>query len=196
MRLLRRRRTPGPTPKRLLGLDASLNSTGYAFFTDGGELVTDRIRSADKKGSARLHHNLTQLQALLNRVKPDVIVLEGYAMGGKGLVFQIGEWGGLIRLEAWKRGIDVLTIAPNTLKYAATASGAAKKPQMAAACVELFDTTITQDDEADAFLLLKAGEAYLYKVGPKDFVHRVLNPANPKKPGYSTEPGARVAVCT
>jgi Holliday junction resolvasome RuvABC endonuclease subunit len=190
----RRSRPPQPRPK-LLGLDASLNSTGYAFLDAAGQLVTDRITPGSKKGSARLHHNHVQLCKLLDNVRPDKIILEGYAMGGVGLTFQIGEWGGLVRLEAWRRGIDVIVITPTTLKYAATSSGAAKKPQMLKACEDLFGQRITQHDEADAYLLLRAGEAYLYKTGPKDFVHRVLNPKNPKKPGYSIEPGARLAVC-
>ncbi len=192
--IIRRRNPKAGEPKRLLGLDASLNSTGYAFYNDYGDLVTDRINPGSKKGAARLHHNVTQLQTLLNRVQPAVIILEGYAMGAKGLVYQIGEWGGLVRLEAWRRGIDVIVVAPNTLKYAATGSGAAKKPEMVAACQELFGERIDQHDEADAFLLLKTGYAYLYYIGPKDFVHRVLNPQNPKKPGYSREKGARLVV--
>lgn len=194
MPILRRPRPNAPAPKRLLGLDASLNSTGYAFYNDYGDLVTDRITPGSKKGSARLHHNLTQLQAILNRVKPSIVILEGYAMGGKGLVFQIGEWGGIVRLEAWRRGIDVIVVTPNTLKYAATGNGSAKKPEMVQACQELFGQQIDQDDEADAFLLLKTGEARLYRTGPKDFVQRVLNPKDSKKPGYTREPGARLAV--
>jgi Holliday junction resolvasome RuvABC endonuclease subunit len=113
-------------------------------------------------------------------------------MGGKGLTYQIGEWGGILRLEAWRRGIQVITVTPSTLKYAATGSGAGKgKEPMVKACLDLFDEVIPQDDEADAFLLARLGEAYLHHVGPKVFVDRVLEKAGNTKPGISVEPGMR-----
>lgn len=186
------RAVPAQRRDRLLGVDASLNSTGYAFEDRQGVPVTDRITPGTKRGSARLHHNLMQLSRLLDNATPQVMVLEGYAMSAKSnSVFQIGEWGGLIRLEAWRRGIKVITVTPNTLKYAATGSGAAKKPQMIAAIMELFGLSITQDDEADAFLLYKFGEAFLYHTGPKAFVERVLEKANNTKSGIDSEMGMR-----
>lgn len=186
----RLRRARNSEPTRVMGLDASLNSTGYAYRKAGtGEVVTGHINPGKKRGSNRLWHNLVQLQKILDDAQPEVIYLEGYATRAKGLVFQMGEWGGILRLEAWRRSIKVVTIAPSTLKYMATGSGNAKKPDMMAACEELFSMAIRQDDEADAFLLMRAGEALLSHYGPESFVNRVLEKDRQVKSGISAEPG-------
>lgn len=189
-----RRRSRNVKVRRLIGIDASLRSTGYAFIDSKGVPVTDRITPGTKKGSARLWHNLLNLQRILDNAQPEVLVIEGYAMGAKGHVFQIGEWGGTIRLEAYRRGIEVITVTPGTLKYVATGSGAASKEQMMQACEDLFGTTIKQDDEADAFLLYCFGQALLYNKGPKSFVDRVLEKNAASKSGIDREVGSRVIV--
>lgn len=186
------RRSRPATAVKLMGLDASLNGTGMAHPAGtGAGVVTHRVNPGTKRGSSRLWHNLKKLQERLEEAQPGVVFLEGYAMNAKGNVFQLGEWGGILRLELWRRKIDVYTVTPGTLKYAATGSGAAKKPEMVQACADLFNYHPSSHDEADAYLLYQYGRAYLYKQGPQEFVHRVHNPRDPRKPGVSFEQGMR-----
>lgn len=189
---MRVKRTSRRAP-RIIGIDASLNSTGYAY-RHNGEVVTGLIKSADKRGSARIWHNLVNLRRLLDEAQPKVIYLEGYAMQGKGRSFDIAEWGGVIKMEAWRRGIDVVTVTPSTLKLVATGSGAAKKPQMAQALEETMGLAITQDDKVDAAWLLFLGEAHLGMSVPKVLKDRILTRLQTSKPGISEQKGAAIKV--
>lgn len=109
-----------------------------------------------------------QLQTLLAEVKPDIVIYEGYAMGGKGRVFHIGELGGVFALTLYEAGVTVQIVPPTTLKMAITGAGAAgkqyrgtKNPNKAAmrdALQARYGVNLAQDDEADAYALLMLGE--------------------------------------
>ena len=71
-------------------------------------------------------------QWVLSLLKPnDTIQLEGYAMGvTKGVVFNIGELTGILKLRLWENGYVVESIAPTANKKAATGKGNANKDAM------------------------------------------------------------------
>ena len=67
--------------------------------------------------------------SLLN--KNDTIKLEGYAMGiTKGLVFNIGELTGILKLRLWENNYNIESIAPSANKRFATGKGNANKDIM------------------------------------------------------------------
>lgn len=61
---------------------------------------------------------------------PDVVAIEGYAMGAKGLVFNIAENTGLLKHKLWRLGYKFLTPAPSAVKKMATGKGNANKEKM------------------------------------------------------------------
>ena len=159
----------------VLGLDLSLTSTGYAYrvppnHASGQEIVTGRILSKHLRGPERLWFLEGQLVDILTFGDPFTLaVIEGYAMGfgGKnpGRVFDIGEWGGVARLCLFEHGVPIVIVSPSSLKMFATGNGGAaiKKPQVIAAIKEVWNYQVDQDDEADAFVAMMLGEAYLNK---------------------------------
>jgi len=64
------------------------------------------------------------------------VFMEGYAMGAKGQVFQIGENTGLLKHKLWRIGLPVTLIAPTVVKKQATGKGNAKKEGMYEAFVK------------------------------------------------------------
>ena len=60
----------------------------------------------------------------------DFVVLEGYAMGAKGLVFHIGENTGLLKHQLYRFQKPFVTVAPTSIKKFATGKGNSKKEQM------------------------------------------------------------------
>lgn len=189
--IVRRRRGAEKPRTVILGLDASLNSTGYAYRADG-KIVTGRIRPGEKRGSSRLWHNLQQLERILDQVTPDVMVIEGYAMGIKGgRVFHIGEWGGVARLAAWRRGIKVVTVTPSSLKQIVSGSGSPGKTKLQQAVTRMYSVTTTQDDELDALGLLAVGEALEDARGCPLLNGRLQKVLASTKPGIDSEPGMR-----
>ncbi len=168
----------------VIGLDLSLNSSGYAYRSDEvGRLptiTTGRIKPGKRRGMERLHFNRQKLGETVadaeRRLDPEHVrpmpitlaVIEGYAMGygGKGTpgrVFNIGEWGGVARLFLYDQDIPMLIVSPSSLKIFATGNGHAEKPEIVQAITELWGYDVPQDDEADAFVLMMLGEAYLSK---------------------------------
>jgi Holliday junction resolvasome RuvABC endonuclease subunit len=160
---------------RVLGIDASLSSTGYAYRYRGA-VVTGSIPTKKMSGMARLEHVRSMLEQIADRCQPTFIVLEDYAKGkgGLGRTFDIGELGGIIKHYFFLRGIDVMLVSPTTLKMAITGRGNADaaqavagrktkvkdktKPEMRAALRNTFGIVTDQGDEADAAGLMLLGE--------------------------------------
>ena len=144
----------------ILGIDASLTSTGFAY-RNSGELFTGLVTSGKLKGAWRLYYIREQIRLVLARAKPDLIVMEDYAQGRgpkMGVVFHIGELGGVLKTMFWESGIDVMLVAPTSLKMIISGKGNAKKPDMRQALLNTFGYDIGQDDEADAAGLMLVGE--------------------------------------
>lgn len=174
MRILRRR-TPSPAPtERILGLDLSLQSTGAAYRRQGRP-VTERIRGDKMRDAHRLFFIRNAVRRIVQDNEITHAVLEGYAMQGKGKVFNIGELGGVILLLLWELGVTVRVVPPTNLKLAATGKGSHPgkgKTPMIEAAQNLFGAAVVQNDEADAYLLLMMGEAINHGTGPTEFVAR------------------------
>jgi Holliday junction resolvasome RuvABC endonuclease subunit len=165
---------PAPRPAiRVIGIDPSLNSTGYAYRyqRDGtAELYTGHIDPRSLRGPYRLAYVRNQMARVLDAAQPQLAVYEDYAMGaGKGPrsnnAFHLGELGGVLKTLLWERGVDILLVSPGTLKKALTGNGHADrgvkgKPMMRAALAARYGVKLMQDDEADGFALLALGERW------------------------------------
>ena len=60
----------------------------------------------------------------------DRVVLEGYAMGAKGMVFHIGENTGILKNRLWQKGLTYDAVSPSVIKKHATGKGNADKAAM------------------------------------------------------------------
>lgn len=169
----------------ILGVDASLGSTGYSYRI-GSQLFTGTITTHPLTGPNRLAYARDRLREVVKHCQPKLVVYEDYALSAPGKVFHIGELGGVYRTMLWEEGIDVLLIGPTELKLMVAGHGhapknakeAAKKaeklnakrkpgaplkpplPNMRDKIKVLFGYDIEQDDEADAFSLMSIGEIY------------------------------------
>jgi len=90
--------------------------------------------SESKDNSVRFAENATlltsEIKKRLDNVKKYVIMLEGYSMGAKGRLFDIGEATGIFKLFLSQENIKPLVIAPTQIKKLATGKGNANKFQM------------------------------------------------------------------
>jgi len=68
--------------------------------------------------------------ALYTVNEANFVVLEGYAMGAKGLVFHIGENTGNLKHELWRHQKPFVVAAPTTIKKFASGKGNANKDVM------------------------------------------------------------------
>lgn len=149
---------------RVLGIDPSLRSTGYAYWREG-QLVTGVIDTGDLVASHRLAYIRAQVGKLVLDMDPTLVVMEDYAMGAGGRnnnnVFKIGELGGVLKLFFWESSIDVLPIPPTVMKSVIALNGRAEKRDIANALASRFDINVTHHDMADATGLMLLGEMRL-----------------------------------
>jgi len=135
---------------RVLGGGPSLRSTGLCLLIDKNVEMTHTINTYDLRGMVRLNYIAEFLQDYLI-CKPDVVVMEGYAMGIKGgRVFDIGEMGYSYKRILYKAGIETYIVAPTSMKKFVTGKGNAKKEAIQSSLLTTWDIDIQYEDEADA----------------------------------------------
>ena len=149
---------------KVVGIDPSLTSTGFAARDRAGRLRAHALGDADLRGMPRLVALRNGISRHLDRVQPDLVAYEGYALGFRGksnTIFDLGELGGIVKLLILERGIDILLIPPNNLKLFATGKGNADKAQVALALEKQLGVKFSTSDQYDAAGLLVMGETYL-----------------------------------
>lgn len=143
---------------RFLGVDLSPNHSGWVVLGEGGE-VLDRVFLTSRKASCkawkgtgfclpvpstrdpelrdleRLDRAFVVYQALLDRLRPSHVGVEGYAFSRSG-GHQKGEIGGVFRLAVWWRGLPFRVHDPMTVKKFTAGRGDADKDAMIAAILE------------------------------------------------------------
>lgn len=147
------------TRYRLLGLDLALGGTGIAG--PDRALVTVRPPAA-LDGYDRHWYVAEAVLRVVANLRPDVVIVEGYAHHGPGAVALIrsAELGGIVRAALTRHGVTFLDVPPATLKRWATGNGNARKEAMTSRAVELGARLSKPNahDEADAYLLRLLGE--------------------------------------
>jgi crossover junction endodeoxyribonuclease RuvC len=144
----------------VLGFDPSLTSSGFCYGQED-DIVTGRILTKELRGIERLLFIRDQFIKLIGKVQPSILAYEGYSMGLKGgKVFDLGELGGVLKTVAFEKNIDILVVPPTSLKLFATGKGNAKKPDISKAVADVWGYKVTQNDEADAFVLFQMGRAF------------------------------------
>ena len=166
--------TPGP--KRVVGLDLSLTSTGasdgqsvHAFQTSATEVTEDRmIRLANQcVGFVLSPTQGTDAHKLGKRA--DLVCLEGAAFGAKGdAVDQLAGLRWLVRTRLRRLGVPVAIVSPTGLKAYTAGNGRATKAEMVRAVKERHGLDLGhvklkdgRSDMADAFALAAMGYAHL-----------------------------------
>ena len=135
---------------RILGIDPSLRSTGLCLLVDKRVQMSHTIQTYDLRGMVRLGYIADTINDYLT-CKPDLIVIEGYAMGVKGSrVFDIGEMGYAIKKVLYDSGIETWIVAPTSMKKFVTGKGTSNKSVVQDSLLTKWDIDIEQEDESDA----------------------------------------------
>lgn len=147
----------------VLGLDLSLTSSGFCYRSwHDMEIHTGIVKPAAYRTVARLLYIQDSIEMLVDRESITHVAIEGYSMGKFQMqrAHSTGELGGVIKLMFWRRKIPILLVSPKSLKKFATGNGNATKPQVQGFVMTRWGHRVTQEDEADAFVLYQLGLAY------------------------------------
>lgn len=106
--------------------------------------------------------------AILKKFNVKEVCIEGYSMGSKGAVFNIGENTGILKYHLWKNGIKYYTVAPTQAKKHFTGKGNSNKEAMHDSFVERTGVSVAEvlngkekdspvSDVVDSFAMLCFG---------------------------------------
>lgn len=154
---------------RVLGIDPGLRITGYAC-VEGDErrptiAEAGVFRLAPASGppgsvASRLAELERDLTALIDRVRPGAAAVEALFAHYKhpATAVVMGHARGVILLTLEKAGLDVVEMAPKSVKMAMTGSGGASKRQMQEAVASVFGLAAIPEppDVADALAVAYA----------------------------------------
>jgi len=145
---------------RILGIDTSLHSTGYAVIESAGgrmmALASGAISSPTRATHSAILHNLhSAIDELIGRTAPDEAAIEGifFAKNVKTSV-ALGEARGAVLIACAQRHLPVYEYPPRKVKQAVVGNGAAEKFQvrkMVTAMLGLTDDP--QEDAGDAMAI-------------------------------------------
>jgi crossover junction endodeoxyribonuclease RuvC len=152
---------PSDQPTRVIAIDPSLRSTGYAILaSDGSEKIRvlgyGTIRnSADLRHSSCLVAIHDRLAEVIHEFEPDCSAVESviYVQSYRTAI-ALGSARGAVLLSLAERGVPIHEYAPRRVKQAVVGRGGAQKEQVAFMVRALLGLTETpQADAADALAI-------------------------------------------
>lgn len=154
----------------ILGVDQSYTGFGYSIHPEDSEPVTLKKSFPLSKytGQAnRLFEIEFWFEDLLEKVNPDLVVMEGYANAVKFGREMSGELGGVVKKATYfMAGIEPLVVPPTVLKKFVTGSGNAPKNVMLQQVYKRWGKEFTDDNMADGFSLGMFGKCWLWPGTP------------------------------
>lgn len=142
-------------PIRILAIDPSVTQTGLAFPDQSTMVVCP-------PGALRGAHRLVWLRdyvaEVLYDLKPDLVVVEDYALGKHGgAVIPTVEWGGVLRimLHEWP-DLPWVVCPPQVIKSYCTGKGNSAKSQVQSEISARTGVVFKNHDESDAWGLAAA----------------------------------------
>jgi len=146
---------------RILGIDPGTATTGYGVVDKVGSspVLVDygAIRTSPRRTSPeRLLDAYNQLNEIIDRLKPDVIVMERlFFAKNQTTIIAVGKACGVMQFAAAQRGIPVVEYTPMEVKQAVVGYGGAEKRQIQYMIQRILKLSEAPkpDDAADALAL-------------------------------------------
>lgn len=151
----------------VVGIDPSLTATGVVAIQSAEGATGTRVHTFGRRGKtseplmtrlARLDDTVTAVQNVIRElvVYPDVVTIESPAHNQTTGSHhdRSGLWWLLVRELTYEMGLKVVEIGPTQVKTYATGKGNANKDEVLAAVVRRYlEAPITNNNEADAWVL-------------------------------------------
>ena len=155
----------------ILGIDPSLTSTGLCLWYKNS-CHTVAIKSRPAKGISGRFDRYTKITMDVDKflrdhagtwIKDSYAFIEGYAFASQSAGHhEIVELGAMLRCYLIDNVDNVIEVAPTSLKKFVTGKGNAKKDTMIAHVRDKWGMLFETSDEADAYGLVKLGQAYCF----------------------------------
>jgi crossover junction endodeoxyribonuclease RuvC len=152
---------PTTKPTRVLAIDPSLRSTGYAILEASGNGKARALGYGTIRNRADLRHSSClvaihdRLAEVIHEFEPDTAAIEGVIfVQSYRTAIALGSARGAALLALAERGVPIHEYAPRRVKQAVVGRGGAQKEQVAFMVRALLGLTETpQSDAADALAI-------------------------------------------
>lgn len=162
---------------KILGLDLSLQSAGYAVLRDENlEAAGVEKRGAQMREVERLLMFDHWIDALLERHNPDVVGIEGYSYNTRSKsthAFAIGEVGGIIKASIAYAGMQLVIVPPASWKKLLCGHGNLRKELVPLELFKRYAIEFPSQDTLEAW----AVAMFVYRQ------HQGLDKPEPKRRG-------------
>lgn len=155
-----------PSYKKILGLDLSLTGTGWCSNVEAS-VATGLIDTAGMEGLKRIDYIVNTIGIELSKgdhkeAYTTLVVMEDFSFASKGSsLFQIAGLGYIVRYKLWQDKINFVLVPPPVLKKFACGKGNADKSLILKEVYKRWGADLTNDNEADAYVLSRIGRALL-----------------------------------
>lgn len=144
----------------VFGIDPS-TITGVCVLGATSQTVLEKIEVRHKgSGLERAIGIGGKVGDLLDKYEPDLVVIEGYAFANTNTLALLVEVGTMIRYAVYSRNVEVLQVAPTSLKKFITGKGTGAKDKVMLEAYKRWGIEGT-NNEVDAYGLAMMGSAYL-----------------------------------
>jgi Holliday junction resolvasome RuvABC endonuclease subunit len=137
-----------------LGIDQSLNGTGFAAVSDRGAYIrSDTVRVGKRTGAERLSYIVSTFEQWLDPTwDVRAVGQEGYSANSTNRPFDLGSVFGALQVAVYsKYKLEPTVVPPSSLKLFVAGNGAASKDDILYTVKTLWGTDLEdRDDEADA----------------------------------------------
>ena len=145
----------------VIGIDQALRNVGFCVNNVEQQRLTGLVFKEPKlRGAERLSSLRRRIMPYIRAFMPELVALEGYAYDAENRLADLGEIGGILRVELHDLKIPYIVVPPTTLKQFVTGSGAASKDKMVNYVYKRYKYVTDNDNIADAVGLAKFAEVY------------------------------------
>lgn len=147
--------------KDVLGLDLSMNATGYYLNAEVNGVWKPPKNKA--RGFERLDWFVQNLNKLVKENNIQFCAVEDFAFAANASrAFDIGGHGYLLRYLLWKKEVASVAVPPTVVKKYATGKGNVKKNEMMLFIYKKWGQEFHDDNIADAYALHRFGLEYFF----------------------------------
>lgn len=163
-----------------IGLDLSMTNTGLVVLDDKAQTVVE-VCLKSKPGGCRYARIEGMLGAVQRNIPQEgVFMVEGYAFGAKGQVFDIAEMCGVIKYHinrVWYTDPIFYQVPPTVLKQFVTGKGTAGKELMLKEVYKKYGKDYADNNIADAYGLAMMGWSLDNSENLTQYQHKALQSA-------------------
>lgn len=145
---------------RVVGIDQALRNVGVCL-NYGGKLTALLFKEPNSRGAERLSSLRRRILLHTTAHMPDLVAMEGYSFNSTHRAFDLGEIGGILKVEFHDLKIPVIVIPPKQLKLFVTGDGDASKDKVIKYVAQRYRYLTANDNIADAIGLAKFAEIYM-----------------------------------